>query len=140
MPVLQALLDTMPFAKINVLHWHIVDSQSFPFGVPSHPELAHFGAWSPQERYSPRDIQDIVERARQRGIRVVVEIDTPSHAASWCPGRPGVCPLPTCTQPLNPATEDTFHLITDIFRDITGGVRGSGLFPDNMLHLGGDEV
>jgi hexosaminidase len=41
---------------------------------------------------------------------------------------------------LNPATEATFDLLRGLFADITGGVRGSGLFPDNMMHLGGDEV
>ena len=25
-------------------------------------------------------------------------------------------------------------------QDLTGGVRGTGLFPDNVVHLGGDEV
>jgi hexosaminidase len=27
-----------------------------------------------------------------------------------------------------------------LWSDITGGTRGKGLFPDNMMHLGGDEV
>lgn len=82
----------------------------------------------------------IVEYARERGVRVMVEFDNPGHAASWCDGYPSACPSPSCKQPLNPATEDAFELIEDIFKDMTGGKRGAGLFPDNMLHLGGDEV
>jgi len=31
-------------------------------------------------------------------------------------------------------------VLDKLFSDITGGVRGAGLFPDNMFHLGGDEV
>jgi hexosaminidase len=41
---------------------------------------------------------------------------------------------------LNPATEATFELLTKLFGDLTGGARGKGLFPENLIHLGGDEV
>jgi len=81
-----------------------------------------------------------VEYARLRGIRVMIEFDVPGHAGSWCIGYPNICPAPTCTEPLNPATEETFNLITGMFSEITGKVRGGGLFPDDFLHLGGDEV
>jgi hexosaminidase len=35
---------------------------------------------------------------------------------------------------------DVIHWPQDLLTDMTGGARGSGLFFDNMLHLGGDEV
>jgi len=41
---------------------------------------------------------------------------------------------------LNPATNATFELLDDLLQDLTGGIRGSGLFYDNVIHLGGDEV
>ena len=138
--VLENILDSFAASKINVMHWHIVDTQSFPFGLPSHPEMAKMGAYSSQERFSPLDVAHVVEYARQRGIRVMVEIDTPGHAGSWCAAHPEVCPSPSCLQPLNVAQDATFTLISEIFADVTGKVRGAGLFPDNMMHLGGDEV
>ena len=64
----------------------------------------------------------------------------PHAAASWCKGHPEVCPSPSCPEPLNPATNATFDLLSGLFLDLTGGARGSGLFFDNMMHLGGDEV
>lgn len=66
--------------------------------------------------------------------------DSPGHASSWCTGYPEICPSPTCTQPLNPATNKTFDILSSLFQDLTGGARGKGLFPDNVMHLGGDEV
>jgi hexosaminidase len=72
-------------------------------------------------------------------IRLINPIDTPGHAGSWCKGHPEVCPSPTCTQPLNPATDATFDLLAGLFKDVTGGAAGQGLFPDNMFHLGRSE-
>jgi len=137
---LKNLIDSLTYAKINVVHWHIVDSQSFPFDSPAFPSLGQKGAYSPQERYTILDVADVIEFARQRGVRVMIEIDNPGHAASWCLGHPEVCPAPDCPEPLNPATNATFDLIYGLFRDFTGGVRGGGVAFDNMFHLGGDEV
>ena len=33
---------------------------------------------------APFRCQDVVEFARQRGVRIMIEIDNPGHAASWC--------------------------------------------------------
>jgi len=140
LPTLYNMIDSLPYSKINVVHWHVVDSQSFPLESVSRPLLSQKGAYSSQERYTVEDAASIVEYARQRGVRVMVEIDNPGHAASWCAGYPEVCPSPTCLEPLNPAADATWALITDLFQDLTGGKRGSGLFYDNMFHLGGDEV
>lgn len=117
----------------------VSDSQSFPFESKTHPKLWD-ASWSVQERFSQLDVQDVVEFARMRGIRVMVEWDTPGHAASWCKGYPEVCPSPTCTQPLNPASPKTFELIEALLGECTGKVKLGGLFPESMIHLGGDEV
>ena len=126
--------------------------------IPSLPVLVRTVQWSDTGRgttacsfgmhqltfysstFSTEDVEDIVEYARARGVRIMVEVDTPGHAASFCAGHPEVCPSASCLEPLNPATEATFDLLHGLFSDITGGARGSGLFPDNMMHLGGDEV
>jgi hexosaminidase len=122
----------------------MVDSQSFPFESKTHPKLWE-GAFSAQERYTQADIAAVVEYARERAVRVIVEFDMPGHAASWCVGYPDICPSTSCTQPLNVANNGTFDLITDLLGECTGGAASAkdaphGLFPDNMVHLGGDEV
>ena len=83
---------------------------------------------------------EVVEFGRERGVRMMVEIDGPGHAAIWCKGYPEICPSPSCLEPLNPATNATYELLDDLLEDLTGGTRGSGLFYDNVMHLGGDEV
>lgn len=71
----------------------------------------------------------------------MIEFDVPGHAASWCNGYPEICPSTTCLQPLNPASNLTFPLITSLLGECTGaGSSTQGLFPYSLLHLGGDEV
>ena len=83
--------------------------------------------------------------------------------SSFGQGYPEICPSATCLEPLNPAVNATYELLDDLLDDLTGGVRsqtilqgflvencissltyrlclqtrGSGLFPDNVIHLGG---
>ena len=70
-------LDAMSMAKLNVFHWHVVDSQSFPLEIPGFPELAQKGAYSSQEIYTKADVQDIVKYAAE--VRFV--LCDPRH--SW---------------------------------------------------------
>ena len=48
------------YAKLNVLHWHMTDSQSFPFEVKGEHDM-WLGAYSSQERFTQLDIADVVE-------------------------------------------------------------------------------
>jgi hexosaminidase len=74
-------LDAMSWVKINTFHWHITDSQSFPLEVAQYPELAINGAYSAEEVYTASDVQYIVQYAAERGIDVLMEIDTPGHTS-----------------------------------------------------------
>lgn len=66
----------------------------------------------------------------------------PGHAAAWCAGYPEICPSATCLQPLNPASNLTFPLITSLLGECAGSNNDgqAALFPYKLLHLGGDEV
>ena len=63
---IRTIIDSLPYAKLNVLHWHIVDSQSFPF-IRSQPKA--MGRCLRRATHHA-DVASIVEYARLRGIRV----------------------------------------------------------------------
>lgn len=144
-PALLQTIDAMAMSKFNVLHWHIVDAPSFPLRLPSAPRLAQLGAYSSAHTYSPEDIRHVISFAAVRGIRVVPEIDMPGHSYSWSHSHPHLvacaaaqpweeyCAEPPCGQ-LDPTLNETFELIATVIEDV------ARLFPDNLIHLGGDEV
>lgn len=55
------MLKFFPTFMQNVMHWHIVDTQSFPLEIPSFPKLWD-GAYSISERYTFADAAEIVRR------------------------------------------------------------------------------
>ncbi|WCJ38929.1 beta-hexosaminidase 3 [Euphorbia peplus] len=131
--MIKKVIDSMAYAKLNVLHWHIVDEQSFPLEIPSFPKLWN-GAYSASERYSFDDAAEIVSYAEKRGINVLAEIDVPGHARSWGVGYPSLWPSKDCQQPLDVSNEFTFKVIDGILSDF------SKIFKYRFVHLGGDEV
>jgi hexosaminidase len=137
--VIKRTIDALSYAKFNVLHWHVVDTQSFPFQSVTYPNLWD-GAFSKQEKYTQTEMKNIVEFGRLRGVKVMIEFDVPGHAASWCAGYPEICPSITCLQPLDPSNDLTFTLIDSLLGECTGNHQGQGLFPYDLIHLGGDEV
>ncbi|KAK4834906.1 hypothetical protein QYF36_002336 [Acer negundo] len=131
--VIKEIIESMSYAKLNVLHWHILDEQSFPLEVPSYPKLWQ-GAYTKWERYTVDDAYAIVSFAKMRGINVMAEVDVPGHAESWGAGYPDLWPSPTCKEPLDVAKNFTFEVISGILTDMRK------IFPFELFHLGGDEV
>ena len=86
-----AALDAMAYSKMNVLHWHVTDDQSFPLVLQSFPKLSDAGSYNaghPTHVYSLHDVQTILDAATERGIRVIPELDMPGHTHSWYKGHP----------------------------------------------------
>ena len=70
-------VEAMSMNKLNVFHWHVTDSQSFPLVLPSEPALAEKGAYASHMVYSPEDVKRVVEFGLDHGVRVMPEIDSP---------------------------------------------------------------
>lgn len=76
----------MSWNKMNVFHWHLLDSTAFPYVSKKFPELAEKGSYSPVHQYDEKFIKEFVEYAKERGIRVMPEIEAPGHSTSWAYG------------------------------------------------------
>ncbi|KAJ2834884.1 Glucosamine-6-phosphate isomerase (Glucosamine-6-phosphate deaminase) (GNPDA) (GlcN6P deaminase) [Coemansia furcata] len=139
-------LDAMSFNKMNVFHWHIVDSQSWPVESKTFPDLQLKGAYAPNMQYSYKDVQGIIDYARERGIRVIPEFDTPGHTYAVGLSRPKIMSClnkqpswdnfaaePPSGQ-LNIAKPGASEFAVEIVKEY------ARLFPDSVFHLGGDEV
>lgn len=58
-----------------------------------------------------------------RAIRVMLEVDTPSHTACWCRGYPQVCPPLPCKDgptrtPLDPSNNETFNVVSGVLAEL----------------------
>ncbi|KOB79240.1 Uncharacterized protein OBRU01_00781 [Operophtera brumata] len=117
-------IDGMAATKMNVFHWHVTDSHSFPLESTRVPQFTRYGAYSPSEIYSTEEVRELVKYAQIRGVRMVIEIDSPAHAGNgWQWGK------------LNPANPAVYRVLKDLYRDI------AELLPKPaLLHVGGDEV
>ncbi|KAK6929291.1 Beta-hexosaminidase, eukaryotic type, N-terminal [Dillenia turbinata] len=131
--VIKQIIDSMSFAKLNVLHWHIIDEESFPLEVPTYPNLWK-GAYTKWERYTVEDARDVVNYAKLRGINVMPEVDVPGHAESWGYGYPDLWPSSSCREPLDVSKNFTFDVVSAILTEMRK------IFPFELFHLGGDEV
>lgn len=143
--VLMEQLEAMAQNKLNVLHWHIVDDQSFPYESKTFPSLSAQGAYNRYTHVYPlEDIAEIIEFARLRGIRVIPEFDSPGHTLSW--GNAMTTLLTPCYKnvsgklvpngfgPVNPILESTYKFLKQFFTEVVH------VFPEKFVHLGGDEV
>lgn len=106
--VLKKTLDIMAQYKMNVLHWHLTEDQSWRLDIPGYPELVKYGAvrsaspkhgakvkWIDKaneiytmdtdgQKYGPYfytevDVKEILAYATERHITVVPEIELPGH-------------------------------------------------------------
>ena len=141
-PLILAALDAMVYAKLNVLHWHIVDDESCPLESATYPQLSGQGAYNAPRRthvYSAADVASVITAATARGIRVIPELDAPGHTTSWFKGHPElrtVCPsaVGRFSKPMDPISPAVNAFMRGLWHEV------NGVFPDKYVHVGGDEV
>ena len=135
-------LDAMAAVKLNVFHWHLSDDQGFRAESKRFPKLHQLG--SDGDYYTQDQIREVVQYARERGIRVVPELGVPAHAASWLVsypelGRgPGPFQIVRTWGGYHPALDAGNPAVLKFLDELFGEM--AGLFPDQYFHIGGDEV
>ncbi len=140
--VVKRNLDAMAAVKLNVFHWHLSDDQGFRVESRRFPKLQEFG--SDGNFYTQAQVREVVEYARDRGIRVIPEFDVPGHTTSWLVGYPELASAPGpytierhwgVFQPtMDPTREETYRFLDEFIGEV------AALFPDPYFHIGGDEV
>jgi hexosaminidase len=141
MEVLKRNLDAMAAVKLNVLHWHLTEDQGFRVESKKFPKLHQLG--SDGNYYTQEQVREIIAYARDRGIRVVPEFDMPGHSTSWLVGYPelGSAPGPYTIErrpgifepALDPTREEVYKFLETFLGEMAAH------FPDDYLHIGGDE-
>ena len=140
--VIKRNLDGMAAVKLNVLHWHLSEDQGFRVESKKFPRLHELG--SDGNYYSQDQIREIIAYARDRGIRVIPEFDMPGHSTSWFVAYPEFASAPgpysierkygifdPC---FDPTREEVYQFLDGFLGEM------AALFPDQYLHIGGDEV
>jgi hexosaminidase len=144
-------IDLLSRYKMNVFHWHLTEDQGWRIEIPRYPRLTAIGAWRTEADgsryggfYTQKEIRDVVEFARLRGVTVVPEIEMPGHSSAAIASYPDLgctgaaIPVPTqwgvfadiyCA-----GNERTFAFLTSVLDDVMA------LFPSRYIHIGGDEV
>jgi hexosaminidase len=140
--VVKRNLDGMEAVKMNVLHWHLSENEGFRAESHKFPKLHEQG--SDGLYYTQEEIREVIEYARDRGIRVVPEFDMPGHSTAWFVGYPelagGGGPYAIERQwgvfdpAMDPTDEKTYKFLNEFIGEM------ARLFPDQFFHIGGDEV
>lgn len=146
-PDILRTIDAMAWNKLNRLHVHITDSQSWPLVLPSMPEVAAKGAYHPSQTYSPADIARLQRYGAERGVEVYFEIDMPGHIGVVALSHPELivaydelpywwwCAEPPCGAfKLNSTAVDAF--LEKLFDDVLPRVAPYAAY----FHTGGDEL
>uniref|UniRef100_A0A914YH05 beta-N-acetylhexosaminidase n=1 Tax=Panagrolaimus superbus TaxID=310955 RepID=A0A914YH05_9BILA len=139
--ILKRQIDLMAQNKMNVFHWHLTDSEAFPYTSAKYPQMSAKGAYTPKHVYSIDQIKDVIEFARLRGIRVIPEFDTPGHTGAWfafqgllslCYDKNGQNTI--LSNIIDPTKSANWDFLKNFFGEALD------LFKDNYFHFGGDEV
>jgi len=135
-------LDLMAAVKLNVLHLHLTDDQGWRFESKIFPKLHQTGG--KDGYYTQNELRELVLYAKERGIRVVPEIDMPGHTTALGLAYPQLmtAPAPTAAEihwgvhaaVLDPSNEQVYSFLQQLLAEV------AQIFPDPYLHIGGDEV
>lgn len=141
------VVDTMASTKLNRLHIHASDAQSWPLEIPSLPNLAEYGAYDPSQIWTVDDLRNVQQHGKSCGVDVYVEIDIPGHTTSISNAYPDLITA-AFKEPWNEYAEEppsgqlkldhpeVLSFLTTLFSDLLP--RTSPYSP--FIHFGGDEL
>lgn len=162
-------IDLIAMHKMNTFHWHLTDEQGWRIEIKKYPLLTEKSAWRVDRRedgwnstrmpepgegatyggfYTQEEVREIVAYAKDRGVRIVPEIEMPGHSGAVFASYPNLSCLKTPQYvnfggyfPPEYATcycagnDSVFVFLQDVIDEVIE------LFPEApYIHIGGDEV
>lgn len=158
------ILSLMAEYKYNVFHWHLTDNQGWRLPLDRHPEMTLVAAKRPYSddhknvldevpegahgeygpfAYSKKEIRDLIAYARDLNIRIIPEVEIPGHARSTFYAHPELLcfadhpegkPTNAVDNVYCVGNPKTYEFLESVLDEICE------LFPDPVVHIGGDEV
>jgi len=164
MASVKRFLTLMAQHKLNVFHWHLTDNQGWRIQIDRYPELTSVASKRPYSKahkhlldsvpegapgeygpffYTKDQIREIIAFAAERHIRVVPEIEIPGH--SRAPIRafpellcfaddPSLKPTNAIDNAYCAGNDKVLRFLENVLDEVCE------LFPDPVVHIGGDEV
>lgn len=134
------VIEGISYGKLNVLHWHLSDDHAWRIESKKFPQL-HVNSG---QYYTQKEIREIIDYAKERGIDVIPEIDMPGHNLALL----SVFPQYSCKgEPVTPAKargvyktilcagkEETYTFVEELLDEMIP------LFDSQYFHIGGDEA
>lgn len=121
------------FYKVNHLHLHLSDKQSFTFPSMKYPRLG-----TRRRTFSRNDLAMLVEFAWKHGVTIIPEIDIPGHSGAMIRSMPGVFKLKGAVENngvINMGREIMYKVIDALITELC-----EVFTTTNWIHLGADEV
>lgn len=141
------------FHKLNFFHFHLTEDQGFRIQIDKYPLLTEIGSKRACTNfnnkphggyYTKQDIKEIVDYAHAFNIKVMPEFDIPGHSRAAISAYNDLTCFP---RDLSVAThwgvkhdvlcigkDTTMQFVYDVLDEIME------MFPDEYIHIGGDEV
>ncbi|MFZ4581474.1 MAG: beta-N-acetylhexosaminidase [Paludibacter sp.] len=150
---LKKYIDEMAELKFNIFQWHFIDNPGWRLEIKSYPLLTSVGAKSggmitgdisnrpgdlipsdkdPSQRfyYTQDEAKELIEYAAKKHVRIIPEIEMPGHAAAVLKAYPEW----NAGGSLDVTKPEVIEAIKKILDEVIT------LFPDVIIHTGGDEV
>jgi hexosaminidase len=134
---LKHLIELARWYKVNYLQLHLTDNELFTFPSRALPALP-----TPDKHYTKKQLLDLVEYARVRGVAIIPEIDVPGHSRTTVERMPttfGFDPVLKDTRGrtvgmINIGREAAYVALGKLIKEVAKVFHTS-----SYIHIGGDE-
>jgi N-acetyl-beta-hexosaminidase len=129
-PMLKAQLDKLSWYKFNTFHWHLTDNPAWRPQSNIYPQLNQAKNRMPgrdtDSSYSFDNIRELIRFARERGIKIIPELDMPGHSKYFEP-----------TFGFKMESEQGMQVLEKLIDEFCAAVPAADC---PTIHLGSDEV